>query len=176
MTKKVLQFSLLMMLLFCLILPAFSSPVDIKFVSYDCDLFAVRFQKPETWEIKLTANYIQLTDPDNEDRQLVFWESEPYQGSLEDFFSSHINGLKEEENIEVQNKKELRVAGSNAYYVRIITAKKDVGHIVFLRRMNHFQIPYIIVFKSPKGEYEKYEQVLDKAIETMRFYNPHPRR
>lgn len=140
----------------------------LKYVNYQCDLFSVKFQKPDGWKEEVTSDYVLFTNPKNKNVQLSLLEGEPFDGGLDSYYENYKKFIKDETKAEPSNKKPLEVAGYGAIYVRVNTEKKDRGHIIFLKD----KTPYILVLKTDKGQYGNYEPVLLKMAETLRFYKP----
>ncbi|MCE1245925.1 MAG: hypothetical protein LWY06_04720 [Firmicutes bacterium] len=145
----------------------FAADEAVKYTKMQYDIFGVQFQAPEGWKTEVTADYIRLTSPDKRNIQLVIMEDDEYPGNLEEYFIAYNRRLKEEK-VEATDKKVLEVAGNGAIYVRANTTKKDVGHVIFINNKR----PYILALKTEKLNYKKYEPILLKLVETLKFYKP----
>jgi predicted Zn-dependent protease len=139
----------------------------IKYTNMQFDIFGVRFDAPDGWKSEVTADFVRLTPPDKRNIQLLIMEDDFYPGNLEEYFVAYNRKLKEEK-VEATDKRALEVAGGGAIYVRANTDKKDVGHVIFM----HEKKPYIIALKTEKANYRKYEPILLKMAETLKFYKP----
>lgn len=167
--KKILTaviFAAIVILLTC---PAVSAAEDsIKYVQYECDLFNVKYQRPEGWTVQVESDYIRMTHPTDANIQLIFLEDKLFEEPLEQYVISYEEQIKQDNKFKISEKKAMEVAGYGAYYIRINTPQKDIGHIIFIRDKK----PIILVLKTAKGEYAKYEPILMKMVETIRFVKP----
>ena len=171
--KKVISIVILSVFLMTLMLSTGYAAENekFKFVPYECDLFAVKYQKPEGWNVEMGAEYIKMTPPDNKEIQLNYLEDKYFKGNLDEYFKQYkqqIQSQDKHKSIKLGEKKLMEVAGQGAYYVKIKTSRKDIGHIVFIRNGK----PTILILKTPKGKYSQYEPILMKMVETISFYKP----
>ncbi len=161
-----LIFAAMVILLIC---PAVNASDDsIKYVHYDCDLFNVKYQRPEGWNVEVESDFIKMTHPTDTNLQLIFLEDKIYEEPLDQYITSYEEEIKKDNKYKISEKKAMEVAGYGAYYIKINTPDKDIGHIIFIRDKK----PIILVLKTSKGEYAKYEPILMKMVETIRFVKP----
>ena len=167
--KKIITaviFAVTVILLTC---PAVNASEDsIKYVPYGCDLFSIKYQRPEGWKVEVEADYIKMTHPTDNNLQLIFLEDKTYEEPLERYITSYEEQIQQDKKFKISEKKAMEVAGYGAYYIRINTPKKDIGHIILIRNKK----PIILVLKTSKGEYSKYEPILMKMVETLKFVKP----
>jgi len=147
--------------------PALAAGDEIKYIPYECDLFSVKFQRPEGWDVKVDAEHIGMTNPTNKNLQLIFLEDKHFEGTLDQYFEAYKKRINKE-SYKLFDKKPMEIAGYGAYYIKIKTKKKDLGHIIFIRN----NLPIILVLKTKKGHYRNSEKILMKMAETMKFYSP----
>lgn len=141
---------------------------SIKYVPYECDLFAVKYQIPDGWNVKVESDHIIMTHPTDTNLQLVFLEDKLFEEPLEQYITSYEEEIKQDNKFKISEKKAMEVAGYGAYYIKINTPQKDIGHVILIRDKK----PIILVLKTKKGEYAKHEPVLKKMIETIKFVKP----
>lgn len=152
------------------VMPLWAQEKDKKFENFECDLFEVKFQKPVGWQLEVKSEYIKLSNPNDENVQLVFLEFSAIKGTLDEFLKYYQENFLQENQVKVLQSKSMEIAGLKANYFQIETAQKDIGQVIFLRNMKDYNQPYVLALKTPKGQFKKYEPVLLKAIETMKFY------
>ncbi len=163
--NKIKSIAFIFMIVLLLTGSAFAQEEDVKYTKMNFDIFGVQFMGPEGWKSEVNADFIKLTPPDKKNVQLIIMEDDQYGGNLEEYFIVYNRRLKEEK-VEATDKKILDVAGNGAIYVRANTDKKDVGHVLFINNKK----PYILALKTEKYNYKKYEPILLKLVETLKFY------
>jgi len=141
---------------------------DFGFTPYECDLFSVKFEAPKDWKVEVKSQFIKFTSSDDNKVQLLFFEDDYYDGTIDDYLATYKKHL-EKDNLKPYGEKKIRVAGHDGIYLKVNKNDKELGQVFFIKK----EIPRVIVLGSPKGKYKEYEPVLMKAIETLRFYKPY---
>lgn len=145
---------------------AFASPVDYEEASLD--IFGLKLMRPVGWELKVTSNDAAFVYPENDNVQLVVLEAGNYMKTLDDYYNEYNEKLLDKSKYKVLSTTNTEIDGQGAYYIKLRSSDKDLGHILFVRNRKN----YALALKTPRGQYKTYEPILEKARQTLKFYKP----
>lgn len=155
--------------LFILLLTGSACFGEIEYSSYSCDLFSVRFDRPKNWTLEVAPTFIQFTNPDMKDVKLVFFEDDTFDGNLDDYYNQiYRENLMKEPGVKIKSEKSLEIDGMGCYYVAVSKADKSAIHVIFLKNGH----PCFLILKAPADKAGRFEPVLRRAMDSLRFYKP----
>ncbi len=157
----------LILILFLLSLKIYATE-KVKFKYISLDVYGVKFLKPVGWKTDITAHYCKMTSPDVPNLELVYLEGNSFDGTLDQYLREYKKNLIDKKTEKIISVKPFEIAGYGAYYVRVRTPEKDLGHILFVKN----NIACALALKTKKGEYSKYEYILKEVAKSFRTYNP----
>jgi hypothetical protein len=164
--KKSRLVSLLLLLIFVMTIAFVSAKQEIKFTESSFDIYGIRFRKPADWETEVRAEVCVITNPADQNVQLIYLETnEEFAGILDDYLREYKKTWIEPENMKILSERPFEIAGMGAYYLKIDSGKKHLGHILFLRNRK----VYALGLKTGRNNYDRYEPVLMEAARSFRF-------
>jgi predicted Zn-dependent protease len=140
----------------------------IKYVESKFDVYGIRFRRPADWKCEVRAEVCIITNPADKNVELVYLEDNvEYNGSLEDYLNLYKTEWVDQKTMKVLSERPIEIAGLGAYYVRVDTGEKQVGHVLFLRNKKVFALG----LKTGRNSYDRYEPVLMEVVKSFRFMN-----
>jgi hypothetical protein len=164
--RKYVSFTLLLVIICTTLISYAAASQEIKFNESKFDIYGVRFRRPADWETEVTAEVCVITNPADRNVQIVYLETnEEFKGNLDDYLREYKKNWFDANTMKILSEKPHEITGLGAYYLKIDTGKKRLGHILFIRDKK----VYALGLKTGRNNYDRYEHILMEAAKSFRF-------